>query len=512
MSDLPLLSIVIFLPLFGVLAILLMRQANSDRYARIIGLNTSLITALAAVVAYVKFDPTQSGFQFVEKHMLSVVPHLTYHVGVDGLSLLLVMLSALLMPITLLAQWNLVHSRVRSYVNCFLILETFMIGSFCALDTILFYVFFEGVLIPMFLIIGIWGGTRRIYAATKFFLYTLLGSILMLVALMAMYSTARTTSIPELLTYTFDYQWQLWLWLAFFVSFAVKMPMWPVHTWLPDAHVEAPTAGSVILAGVLLKMGGYGFFRFSLPMLPEASTTLAPMIYTLSIVAVIYASLVALVQQDMKKLIAYSSVAHMAFVTFGAFSGSLQGMQGAFYQMLSHGIISAGLFLCVGVLYDRCHTRDISYYGGVAKQMPFYATLFMILIFGSVGLPATTGFVGEILVMISAFNVSGFMALFMVIGIVISAAYGLNLYRRVMFGKLESSELIKLTDLTGVEKIILIPLVILTIVFGIYPQPLLKITEPAITSVLRRYPPSLSPTQSNISSTAQPFVKLLKED
>ena len=512
MFNLPLLSIAIFLPLVGALVILAMRHNNTHDNARIVGLITTVATAIIAVVIFIQFNTSSIGFQFVENYRLSSI---TYHVGVDGLSMLLMLLTAILMPIVMLAQWRYVHIRINSYISYFLVLETFIMGSFCALDTILFYVFFEGVLIPMFLIIGIWGGSQRVYAATKFFLYTLLGSVLMLMVLIIMYTITKTTSIPELMVYDFDQQWQLWLWLGLLASFAVKMPMWPVHTWLPDAHVEAPTAGSVILAGVLLKMGGYGFFRFSLSMLPQASIAFTPLMLTLSIIAVIYTSLIAFVQQDMKKLVAYSSIAHMAYVTFGAFSGSLQGLQGAFFQMISHGLISAGLFLCIGVLYDRCHTRDIAAYGGIAKIMPLYATMFLILIFGAIGLPGTMGFVGEILVMISAVNVNGIMAILMVTGIVLSAAYSLYLYRRVMFGKVEVAALKKLKDLTPLETLTLLPLVILIIALGIYPQPLLTVAEPALVSILKRYSPQLTTAQelfltmNKISEYALIFPELL---
>jgi NADH-quinone oxidoreductase subunit M len=507
MRDLPLLSMTIFLPLVGALFIMLIRgdQDKSKRNARAVGLLTSLATLVLAIIGYLSFEPRLDGFQLIEKREWLSGYKIAYYVGVDGLSILLVLLSAFLMPFALLASWNSIKHRVQSYVVCFLILESMMIGSFCALDTLLFYVFFEGVLIPMFLIIGIWGGERRVYSALKFFLYTLVGSVLMLVAIIAIYHQAGTTEIPLLLEHEFSYDWQVWLWLAFFASFAVKLPMWPVHTWLPDAHVEAPTAGSVILAGVLLKMGGYGFFRFSVPMLPQASATFAEFIFILSMIGVIYTSLVALVQQDMKKLIAYSSVAHMSFVTFGTFSGTLQGMQGAMFQMMSHGIVSAALFLCVGVLYNRTHTREIANYGGVAKQMPLYAIAFMILTFGSIGLPGTSGFVGEFLVLISAFEVKGWMALMMAMGMVLGAAYALGLYRRVMLGQLEKPELKKMVDLTLIEKTVFVPLVAVTILFGIYPQPILKVTEPAMKQILKRYTlqPSKALEMPNITKEEQ---------
>ena len=369
----------------------------------------------------------------------------------------------------------------------FLVLEALMIGVFCALDIILFYVFFEAGLIPMFLIIGIWGGPRRVYAAFKFFLYTLLGSVLMLLAIMAMYWQAGTTSIPELLAYPFPESMQTWLWLAFFASFAVKMPMWPVHTWLPDAHVEAPTAGSVVLAAILLKMGGYGFLRFSLPMFPLASADLAPLVYTLSVVAIIYTSLVALMQEDMKKLIAYSSVAHMGFVTMGIFTMTVQGVQGGIFQMLSHGIVSGALFLCVGVIYDRMHTRQIDAYGGLVNRMPWYALTFLVFTMANVGLPGTSGFVGEFLTLIGAFRANTWVAVFATTGVVLSAGYALWLYRRVVFGSLEKSGLASMLDMSLREKVILVPLIALTILFGVYPQPILDVTSASVDRLIANH-------------------------
>ncbi len=431
------------------------------------------------------FDASAPGFQFVERHpWLGDIA--AYHMGVDGISLPLVLLTTFLMPFCILASWESVHKRVREYMIAFLVLETFMVGTFCALDLVLFYFFFEAGLIPMFLIIGIWGGPRRIYASFKFFLYTLLGSVLMMLAIMAMYWKAGTTDIPTLMQFGFPSGMQTWLWLAFFASFAVKMPMWPVHTWLPDAHVEAPTAGSVILAGVLLKMGGYGFIRFSLPMFPDASVLFAPLVYTLSVVAIIYTSLVALVQEDIKKLIAYSSVAHMGFVTMGIFAMNEQGLQGAMFLMLSHGFVSGALFLCVGVIYDRLHTREIAAYGGLVNRMPKYAVALMVFTMANVGLPGTSGFVGEFLTMMAVFERNTWVAFFAATGVILSAAYALWLYRRVVFGALEKDSLKGMLDLDSREVVIMVPLVVLTVLFGFWPAPILDMTSTAVNAVVAR--------------------------
>lgn len=421
---------------------------------------------------------------------------ISYHMGVDGISVLFVVLSAFLMPFCILASWVSVEKRVKEYMIAFLILETLMIGVFCALDLFLFYVFFEASLIPMFIIIGVWGGKRRVYASLKFFLYTLLGSVLMLIAIMAMYWQAGTMNIVELLQYNFPASMQTWLWLAFFASFAVKMPMWPVHTWLPDAHVEAPTAGSVILAGILLKLGGYGFIRFSLPMFPLASADFAPFIFTLSVVAIIYTSLVAMVQEDMKKLIAYSSVAHMAYVTMGIFAANEQGLQGAIFQMLSHGIVSGALFLCVGVIYDRMHTREIAAFGGLVNNMPKYAVAFLIFTMANVGLPGTSGFIGEFLTLFGVFRVNTWVALFATTGVILSAAYALWLYRKVIFGALDKESLKALLDLSPREKLILYPLVALTIFFGVYPTPVFNATAGAVNALIQHYDAALAANAS----------------
>ncbi len=485
MSDWPVLSLVIFLPLVGVFFILLVRGEDEQALVNIrrVALVTTVFTFLVSLFIWAGFDPTESGFQFQERS--AWIPGLvTYHVGVDGISMLFVILTTFLMPFCILASWKAVTVRVKEYMIAFLVLETMMVGVFCALDIVIFYIFFEGGLIPMFIIIGVWGGPRRVYASFKFFLYTLLGSLLMLVALLVMYMEAGTTNIPELLAHDFPVGMQTWLWLAFFASFAVKMPMWPVHTWLPDAHVEAPTAGSVILAGILLKMGGYGFLRFSLPMFPDASLDFQPFVFALSVIAVVYTSLVALAQEDMKKLIAYSSVAHMGFVTMGIFTLDLQGVQGAIFLMLSHGLVSAALFLCVGVIYDRAHTREISAYGGLVKNMPWYALAFMVFTMANVGLPGTSGFVGEFLSLIGTYQVNTLAAVIATLGVILSAAYALWLYRRVVLGPVEKEAMRRMEDLDLREKVVLVPLVVLVILFGVWPAPILEVTEASVQNLI----------------------------
>ena len=489
MSDFPILSIVTFLPLVGALAILIIRGDEEvvARNAKATALWTTLITFCLSLMLWTGFDRTSAAFQFVENSPWIESFGINYHMGVDGISVLFVLLSTFLTPICVLASWDAIKVRVKEYMVAFLILETLMVGMFCALDFFLFYIFFEGVLIPMFLIIGVWGGKRRVYAAFKFFLYTLTGSVLMLLAILAIYLQAGTSEIPSLLNFVLPANIQYWLWLAFFASFAVKVPMWPVHTWLPDAHVEAPTAGSVILAGVLLKMGAYGFLRFSVPMLPIASDFFTPLIFALSIIAVIYTSLVALVQLDMKKLIAYSSVAHMGFVTLGIFSLNQQGVTGAIYQMLSHGIVSAALFLCVGVIYDRIHTREIARYGGLVERMPVYAVFFMVFMLASVGLPGTGGFIGEILVLVGLFQVSTWAAALAATGLVLGAAYMLWLYRRVIFGKLSRGDLKSITDMSYREVAVFTPLLVLTIWMGVYPMPFLEIIEVSVANLVEQH-------------------------
>ena len=483
----PLLSVVTFLPLAGALLLVFARGTDEAvaRYARYTALWTTLVVFLISLLIPLNFTLAEPGFQLVENHAW-MGGLATYKLGVDGISMPLVLLTTFLMPICILASWR-VDKRVKEYMIAFLVLEALMVGVFVALDLVLFYVLFEAGLIPMFLIIGIWGGQRRVYASFKFFLYTLLGSVLMLLAIIAMYWHAGTTDIVALLARpdTFPPEMQTWLWLAFFASFAVKMPMWPVHTWLPDAHVEAPTAGSVILAAILLKMGGYGFLRFSLPMFPDASLYFQNFVYVLSVVAIVYTSLVALMQEDMKKLIAYSSVAHMGFVTMGIFSMTRQGIDGAMFQMISHGLVSGALFLCVGVVYDRMHTREIAAYGGLVHRMPLYAGVFMLFTMANVGLPGTSGFVGEFLALLGTFQNNTWVAFFATTGVILSACYALWLYRRVMFGKMEKANLQWMPDMTPRELATLAPLVILTILFGIYPAPLLDTFAASVENLLK---------------------------
>ena len=497
MSNWPLLSITTFLPLVGVFFILLVRgeDAGAKDNMRRVALITTVFTFLVSLFIWGGFDPQNPGFQFEESSEW-LGGNIGYRMGVDGISMLFVILTTFLMPFCILASWNSVQMRAKEYMIAFLVLETLMIGVFCALDLVMFYVFFEAGLIPMFLIIGVWGGKRRVYASYKFFLYTLLGSLLMLIALMAMYWDAGTTDIPTLMAHGFPAGMQTWLWLAFFASFAVKMPMWPVHTWLPDAHVEAPTAGSVILAAILLKMGGYGFLRFSLPMFPLASEMFAPMVFTLSVIAIVYTSLVALAQEDIKKLIAYSSVAHMGYVTMGIFTMTEQGVQGALFQMLSHGIVSGALFLCVGVIYDRMHTRDISAYGGLVNRMPFYAVAFLIFTMANVGLPGTSGFVGEFLTLMGAFQVNTWVALIATTGVILSAAYALFLYKRVVFGALDKESLKSIMDLSLRERVIIVPMIILTILFGFYPAPILDATAASVTALVTNYQAAIEAANS----------------
>jgi NADH-quinone oxidoreductase subunit M len=486
MTGWPLLSTIIFLPLVGAAFIFIIRgpEAAVARNARHVALWVSLITFGLSLLLLALFDTTTTEFQFVER--LDWVPehNIGYHLGIDGISVFFVILTTFLTPICVFSSWEAIKTHVREYMIAFLVMETLVIGAFCALDFIPFYVFFEGMLIPMFLIIGIWGGPRRVYAAFKFFLYTLLGSVLFLLGILAVYFEVGTTDIPTVWGHEFSYSLQIWLWLAFFASFAVKVPMWPFHTWLPDAHVEAPTAGSVILAGILLKLGGYGFLRFSLPMFPDASEFFAPFIFTLSIVAVIYTSFVALMQDDMKKLIAYSSVAHMGFVTIGIFTFTTQGIEGGIFQMLSHGILSAALFLIVGVVYDRMHSRLIGTYGGLVHRMPKYAAIFMVIMLATVGLPGTSGFVGEFLVFVGAFQVNSWVAGLAMTGIILGAAYMLWLYRRVIFGTLTKEDLKSITDVSPREIAVFAPLVILAIFLGIYPFPVLDVIHSSVAHMM----------------------------
>jgi NADH-quinone oxidoreductase subunit M len=486
MSDWPLLSLVIFLPLAGAAFILLIRGEPEvvAQNARAVALWTAGITFLLSLLIYGNFDPTRHDFQLVEQAEWFVGFNINYHVGVDGISLWFVILSTLLTLLCVISSWYSIQTRIKEFMVAFLIMDTFMVGVFCALDMVLFYMFFEGILIPMFLIIGIWGGPNRVYSAFKFFLYTLLGSVLFLVAILVLYFHEGTTDIPTLMAGEYGLTLQKWLWLAMFASFAVKVPMWPFHTWLPDAHVEAPTAGSILLAGVLLKLGGYGYLRFSLPMLPDASEFFTPLIYTLSIVAVIYTSLVALMQEDMKKLIAYSSIAHMGIVTIGIFTPNALGLDGSIFQMLSHGVVSGALFMGVGVVYDRLHTHEIDRFGGLVHRMPLYAAIFMLFSLASVGLPGTSGFVGEILVIVGVFQVNSWVALLAATGAFLSVAYMLWLYRRVFFGALVKDSLKGMKDLRPNEIIAFAPLVVITLLMGIYPALFLDPMKPSVEHLL----------------------------
>ncbi len=499
-----LLSLVTFIPALAaaILALFLRGEdAAAQRNAKWLAMIATVVTFLVSLFILAEFDPSNTGFQFVEEHEWLL--GMKYKMGVDGISVLFVLLTTFMMPLTIWASWG-VEKRVKEYMIAFLLLETLMLGVFMALDLVLFYLFFEAGLIPMFLIIGIWGGKNRIYASFKFFLYTFLGSVLMLVAMIAMYADAGTTDIPTLLNHQFGSEsfsilgihvvggMQTLLFLAFFASFAVKMPMWPVHTWLPDAHVQAPTAGSVVLAAILLKMGGYGFLRFSLPMFPVGADILTPLVFWMSAIAIVYTSLVALVQEDMKKLIAYSSVAHMGYVTMGIFAANQQGIDGAIFQMLSHGFISGALFLCVGVIYDRMHTREIDAYGGLVNRMPAYALIFMFFTMANVGLPGTSGFIGEFLTLMGVFQVNTWVALVATSGVILSASYALWLYRRVVFGDLIKESLKTIQDMTPREKGIFAPLVAMTLLLGVYPSLVTDIIGPSVEALVHNYDMALA--------------------
>ncbi|MDA7606790.1 NADH-quinone oxidoreductase subunit M [Pelagibacteraceae bacterium] len=483
----PILSSITLLPALGALFILFSKsEKNENKNAINLSLFTSVINLFLAIFLWYSFDKSFAGFQFVEeKNWIS--GFIKFKFGIDGISILFIVLTAFITPICIISCINSVKTRLKEFLISILILETFMIGVFCSLDLVVFYIFFEAGLIPMFLIIGIWGGPKRVYAAFKFFLFTLLGSVLMLVAIISIYWITGTTDITQIFQIEIPVKYQYVLWLAFFSSFAVKMPMWPVHTWLPDAHVEAPTAGSVILAAILLKMAGYGFLRFSIGMFPVASEYFIPLVFTLSIIAIIYTSLVALMQDDMKKLIAYSSVAHMGFVTLGIFTFTSQGIEGSIFQMISHGLISAALFLCVGVLYDRVHSRLISSYGGIVNVLPKYSFVLAVFMLGALGLPGTSGFVGEILILIGAFQKSFLVAILASVGIILGAAYMLWLYKRVVFGKLEKSELKELKDLNLSEGIILFSLLVLVLFFGFYPNLILDTVHTSVEELIMNY-------------------------
>jgi len=497
-DNVPILSLITFIPLLGAMVLVVTSVLASDAAAKAqieknaprVALAASIAVFILSILLVMDFDPGTADFQFLED-----TPWLgggiEYRLGVDGISILFILLTTFLTPLCILSSQSSIKTRMLDYMVAFLVLETFMIGVFCALDLVLFYLFFEAVLIPMFIIIGVWGGKNRVYASYKFFLYTLLGSVLMLVAILWIYyfsgqQLGAATTDMRILAKELDIPGgvQTWLWLAFFASFAVKMPMWPVHTWLPDAHVEAPTAGSVILAGILLKLGGYGFLRFSLPMFPDASLQLAPLIFWMSVIAIIYTSLVAYRQHDMKKLIAYSSVAHMGFVTMGIFAVNAQGIQGGIFQMLSHGIISGALFFCVGVIYDRMHTREIAFYGGLVKHMPVYAAFLMLFTMANVGLPGTSGFVGEILTMIGAYQVNPWIAFGAATGMILSAIYALYLYRAVIFGEQTNEKLNDIEDMTRGEIFILAPLAVMTIILGVYPALITDITAVSVDSLI----------------------------
>ena len=484
----PILSVIIFIPLIGALFILVTKEEQKDvvKNSKYVAIFSSLANFFLSIFLWYSFDASTSEFQFVEKKDW-IRGFISFQLGIDGISMLFILLTTFIAPICIFSGINSIKFKLKEFLIAILVMETLMLGVFCSLDLVIFYLFFEGGLIPMFLIIGIWGGPKRVYSAFKFFLFTLLGSVLMLIAIISIYWITGTTDVIELLDLNIPQEYQYLLWLAFFSSFAVKLPMWPFHTWLPDAHVEAPTAGSVILAAILLKMAGYGFMRFSLGLFPLASDYFAPLIFALSIIAIIYTSLVALMQDDMKKLIAYSSVAHMGFVTIGIFSLTKQGLEGSIIQMMSHGLISAALFLCVGVVYDRMHSRMISSYGGLVNIMPKYAFVFMIFVLAALGLPGTSGFVGEFLVLVGIFQINIFVAVLASLGVILAAAYMLWLYKRVIFGKIASSEIKGMTDINKTEIYIFASLVFLTLFFGIYPEPLFNTIDISVSNLIDNY-------------------------
>jgi len=496
----PILSAIIFIPLIGAFFIFITRgnQKNIEKNSKYVAIFSSLANFFLSLVLWSNFDNSISDFQFVEKKIW-IKGLINFHLGIDGISILFILLTTFITPICIFSGINSIKFKIKEFLILVLVMQTLMLGVFCSLDLVIFYLFFEGGLIPMFLIIGIWGGPKRVYSAFKFFLFTLFGSVLMLVAIISIYWIAGTTDIIELLDFRIPKEYQYLLWLAFFSSFAVKLPMWPVHTWLPDAHVEAPTAGSVILAAILLKMAGYGFIRFSLGLFPIASDYFSPLIFVLSIIAIIYTSLVALMQDDMKKLIAYSSVAHMGFVTIGIFSLTKQGLEGSIIQMISHGLISASLFLSVGVLYDRYHSRLISSYGGIVSIMPKYAFALMIFTLAGLGLPGTSGFIGEFLILVGIFQKSALVAILASLGVILAASYMLWLYGRVIFGKLNSPEIKKIIDLTKSETYIFGSLIFLILYFGFYPEPLLNTIDISINNLIDKY-------ESEINLNLEPKV------
>jgi len=484
----PILSSIILLPSVGAFFIFITKSNESSNFnnAKYVAVFTSFANFIIALYLWYIFDPNISAFQFVENRIW-LDGFINYQVGIDGISILFIILTTFITPLCIVSVNKNINTKLKEFLIAILLMESLMIGVFCSLDLVIFYLFFEGGLIPMFLIIGIWGGPKRVYSAFKFFLFTLLGSVLMLVAVISIYWMNGTTNIIDLYNLGIDAKYQNLLWLAFFSSFAVKTPMWPVHTWLPDAHVEAPTAGSVLLAAILLKMAGYGFIRFSIGLFPLASEYFVPLIYTLSLIAIIYTSFVALMQEDMKKLIAYSSVAHMGFVTLGIFTMTQQGLEGSIIQMISHGLVSAALFLCVGVVYERMHSRLIKTYGGIVSLMPKYAVLFMIFTLAAIGLPGTSGFIGEFLILMGAFKKSFLVAFIASFGVILGAAYMLWLYKRVIFGKLINKDLLKMIDLNNSEIFILISLAIPTLFFGFYPEPLLNTVNVSISNLIETY-------------------------
>ena len=484
----PILSAIIFIPLIGAFFIFITRGSakNVEKNSKYVAIFTSLTNFLLSLFLWFSFDTNTSEFQFIEEKKW-IEGFIDFRLGIDGISILFIILTTFIAPICVFSGINSIKFKIKEFLIAILVMETLMLGVFCSLDLVIFYLFFEAGLIPMFLIIGIWGGSKRIYSAFKFFLFTLLGSVLMLVAIISIYWITGTTDVIKLLDIRIPSEYQYLLWLAFFSSFAVKLPMWPVHTWLPDAHVEAPTAGSVVLAAILLKMAGYGFMRFSIGLFPLASDYFTPLIFTLSIIAIIYTSLVALMQEDMKKLIAYSSVAHMGFVTIGIFSITKQGLEGSIIQMISHGFISAALFLCVGVIYDRYHSRMISSYGGLVNIMPKYAFVFMIFCLAALGLPGTSGFIGEFLILVGVFQINTLVAILASLGIILAAAYMLWLYRRIIFGKITNTEIKEMKDLNTTEICIFVSLVFLTLFFGVYPEPLLKTVDISINNLIDNY-------------------------